>query len=116
MPRPAREQEAVLSGRLLPEDIYQNARYDAGYRMGWRDAHRTAGIHPAHRRTREKYREYATGYAHGWEGGKGHPCPEWDEQHRTGKVRDMPDGCPWGHRPGVDPIALAAFTRHLDKR
>ena len=94
MPLPAREQEAVLSGRLSPADIYQNARYDAGYRMGWRDAHRMT--RPAHRATRQKYEEYATGYAHGFADGVRHPCPEWDDAHRTGPVSAMPPGCPWG--------------------
>ena len=96
MPLPAAEQEAVLSGRLSVEDIYQNARYDAGYRMGWRDAHRKT--RPAHRATRKKYEEYATGYAHGWVDGGNHPCPEWDEAHRTGPKAELPVGCPWGLR------------------
>jgi len=60
MPRPAAEQEAVLSGRLSAQDIYQNARYDAGYRMGWRDAHLKS--RPSRRRVRKKYEEYAIGY------------------------------------------------------
>ena len=93
MPRPAAEQDAVLSGRLSIKDIYDNARYDAGYRMGWRDAHLKG--RPAHRATRQKYEEYATGYTHGWEGGRDHTCPEWDEAHRTGPLRLLPDGCPW---------------------
>lgn len=93
MPRPAAEQEAVLSGRLSAADIYQNARYDAGYRMGWRDAHRYS--RPAHRRTRRKYEEYATGYAHGWEDGGRHFCPEWDDLHRTGVGPTGLPGCEW---------------------
>lgn len=81
MPRPAAEHEAVTSGRLSVKDIYENARYDAGYRMGWRDAHRKS--RPSHGRTRKKYEEYATGYAHGFQDGLRHPgCSEWDEAHR----------------------------------
>jgi hypothetical protein len=76
MPRPAAEQQAVMEGRLSVQDIYQNARYDAGYRMGWRDAHRMTK--PAHRKTRKKYEEYAIGYTHGWEDGLGHSSPEWE--------------------------------------
>jgi len=98
MPRPAAEQEAVLSGRLSAQDIYQNARYDAGYRMGWRDAHLKS--RPSRRRVRKKYEEYAIGYGHGWEGGLEDPsCPEWDEAHRAGPLRELPEGCAW--RPDV---------------
>jgi len=93
MPRLAAEHEAVVSGQLLPEDIYENARYDAGYRMGWRDAH--LKTKPARRRTRKKYAEYESGYSHGFEDGKGHPCPEWDEAHRTGPLSGLPPACPW---------------------
>ena len=91
MPRPAADQEAVREGRLTIADIYTNARYDAGYRMGWRDAHRMK--RPAHRATRRNYEEYATAYAHGWDDGSVHPCPEWDEAHRT--RGELPPGCPW---------------------
>ena len=93
MARPAAEQEAVLSGRLSTADIYQNARYDAGYRMGWRDAHRKT--RPAHRRTRERYAEYEIGYAHGWQDGSEHTCPEWDEAHRVGPLAGLPADCEW---------------------
>lgn len=93
MPQLAGEQEAVLSGRLSRADIYNNARYDAGYRMGWRDAH--TKTRPAHRRTRKKYEEYATGYGHGFQDGLGHPCPEWDDAHRTGPKSALPVGCSW---------------------
>lgn len=88
----------VGSPGLSVKDIYDNARYDAGYRMGWRDAHLKS--RPARRRTRAKYAEYATGYGHGFEDGVGHPCPEWDEMHRSGPVggRGLPLGCPWGKR------------------
>lgn len=96
MPLPAAEQEAVLSGRLSVEDVYQNARYDAGYRMGWRDAH--TKTRPSHRRTRKKYEEYATGYAHGFQDGLAHPCPDWDEAHRTGPRSELPATCPWNLR------------------
>jgi hypothetical protein len=78
---------------LQPKDIYQNARYDAGYRMGWRDAHKKT--RPAHRRTRDNYPEYATGYSHGFADGLDHPCPEWDDAHRVGPKRELPEGCTW---------------------
>ena len=95
MPQLAREQGAVTSGRLKPEDIYQNARYDAGYRMGWRDAHSSSRFRPGRRAMRQKYEQYSAGYEDGWEDGKGHPCPEWDDAHRIGSKRDLPEGCTW---------------------
>lgn len=78
---------------LPRSDIYQNARYDAGYRMGWKDAHRKT--RPAHRATRKKHERYAVGYADGFADGVNHPCPEWDDAHRIGSLRDLPEGCPW---------------------
>lgn len=78
---------------LTRADVYQNNRYDAGYRMGWRDAHRLT--RPGHRRTRAKYERYAVGYADGFEDGVAHPCPEWDDAHRGGSQSALPVKCPW---------------------
>jgi hypothetical protein len=78
MPRP------VLEGALAPADLYQNARYDAGYRMGWRDSHRKS--RPSHKATRLKYERYAVGIAHGWEDGKAYPdLPEWPDDWQTSR-------------------------------
>lgn len=66
---------------LTRADVYDNARYEAGYRMGWRDSHRRKL--PAHRTTRAKYAEYEAGYADGWVDGSTKPdMPEWPESWR----------------------------------
>lgn len=95
--------------------------YDQGYRDGWHDIHISTRQRRARRRrssetrTTESKGEYALGYRHGRVDGAAHPsCPDWDDGHRAGSVRDLPVGCPWEPRTealtrGWSPLADGAM-------
>jgi hypothetical protein len=96
----------MSAGPLKPEE--SDGRWDQGYRMAWHDIHLSTRIR--RKRTRRRWPAYAEGYQQGRVDGGSHPyCPEFDETHRQGKLRDLPSHCPWNPAtakltPGWSPI------------